>query len=364
MAISRRKFLKTGAGAAAASTLLNSLGACAPQQKAAVPAFSPLNRWPGRCVHNFNRAATENEKANRDVIIAMVDDSIKLLTGEKDVGIAWRSVFPAALSAKSKIAIKVNILNPDFPPHPFVVLGIVEGLKRMSVENNSFAVSNIVIYDSNNRSSFEQAGFSGDLFPGVNMIHHGSTQKDFGDGAHGNTPYAETLHRCDYLINVPGLRGHADYSGKVTLGFKSHYGTYPPKYHNNKTQPFLCDINCTGPVYKKTVLTVFGAIYGLKEGHGPRGEADSYLSYTQKIDPKCTCQPPSTVLMSTDPVTAEYQAIKIMRMRENAPYTIDSMPAFLRASAGIDAGIGANYNIGVIDETKMDVRRIVNGALV
>jgi hypothetical protein len=363
MSLSRRSFLKTGA--AAASSMLPALGVCSSPKTGAVnPAYSPLNKWPGRCVHNYNRTATENLKANRDVVVAMVDDALTLLTGEKDVGAAWKSIFPETFSDKSKIAIKINILNPKYPPHPFVVVGIVEGLKKMQVDGKPFTASNIFIYDSNNRSSFEEAGFRREYFPGVTLAHHGKTQKDFGDGAHGNTPYTETLHQCDFLINVPGLRGHSGYAGKVTLGFKSHYGTYPPKYHDKMTQPFLCDINCTGPVFKKTVLTVLGAIFGLKEGHGPKGDADSYLTYAQKIDAQSTNLTPNTVLMSTDPVTAEFQAIKIMRMRDGKPFTVKSMPAYLRSSAGIPAGLKVNYNIGIIDEAKMDVRRIVNGKAV
>ncbi len=362
MALSRRAFLKTSAGAAAASSMLPALGVCSSQPaQGAEPSYSPLNKWPGRLVNNYNRAATDNLKANREIIVAMVNDAVTLLTGEKDVGAAWKSIFPKELTTESEIAIKINILNPKYPPHPFVVVGIVEGLKSMQIDGKSFPASGIYIYDSNNRSTFEQAGFLKEYFPGVTMNHHGKMQRDFGDGAHNNTPYVETLNKCDYLINVPGLRGHSGYAGKVTLGFKSHYGTYPPLYHNKDTQPFLCDINCTGPVFKKTVLTVFGAIFGLKEGHGPRGDADSYLSYTKKIDAATTNPAPNTVLMSTDPVTAEFQAIKIMRMRDNRPFTVESMPAYLRSSAGVPAGLDVNYNIGIIEEEKMDIRRIVNG---
>jgi uncharacterized protein (DUF362 family) len=365
MALSRRVFLKTSVGAVAASSMLPALGVRASKSKdAAQPSYSQLNLWPGRCVHIYNAGATEGPLVNREVVTGMVDDAIMQLTGEKNVGAAWKKIFPATLSEKSKIAIKVNILNDKYPPHAYVAVGIVEGLKKIMVNGKPFPASNISIYDSNNRATFERAGYLDEYFPGVSLVHHGKTQKDFGDGAHDNTPYAETLNTCDFLINLPGLRGHKGFAGNVTLGFKSHYGTYPPKYHNVNTQPYLCDINCTGPVYEKTVLTVVGAIFGLREGNGPWGEADSYLTYAQKIDAKTTQESPNTVIMSTDPVTAEFQAIKVMRMRDGKPCTLESMPDYLKASAGVPTDIGVSYNIGVLAEDKMDVRRIVNGKVV
>jgi uncharacterized protein (DUF362 family) len=337
-----------------------------PSKSPAVPltaGYSPLNKWPGRCVVNYNRQATKGPVADEKIIKTMVDDSIKLLTGQKTVGQAWQEVFPG-LSLQTKIALKINILNVEVPPHPFVVMGIVQGLQQMGLGKDKFPAVNISIYDANNGITFDQAGFTAARFPGITMNHHGSAFKNFGDGAHQNAPYAETLNACDYLINVPGLRGHQPMAGSVTLGFKSHYGTYPPTYHDEAlTPPYLRDINCTGPVFKKTALTVLGGIFGLKEGHGPRGSADEFLVYAKTIDPASDNPSPNTVLMSTDPVSAEMQAIKILRLREAKPYSLETMPHYLRASAGITGVLDPTYNIGILDETKMDLRRIINGKI-
>jgi hypothetical protein len=67
-------------------------------------------------------------------------------------------------------------------------------------------------------------------------------------------------------------------------------------------------------------------------------------------------------MMSTDPITAEMQAVKMMRVNNGGGYGVDDMPDYLKESAGIDAGLsGATKNIGVIDEADMDIRRIING---
>jgi peptide deformylase len=65
--------------------------------------------------------------------------------------------------------------------------------------------------------------------------------------------------------------------------------------------------------------------------------------------------------MSTDPISAEMQAIKIMRINNKGAYTITDMPPYLQASAGMAAtGFPSNYNIGIIDESQMDIRKMVN----
>jgi len=121
-------------------------------------------------------------------------------------------------------------------------------------------------------------------------------------------------------------------------------------------------MNCTGPVYNKTVLAVCSGIYGMNEGNGPAGSADNYTTYAQSIDKTSTTQCPTTIIMSTDPVSAEMQTIKMMRINKGGAYATANMPPYLQASAGMTAsGFTPTYNIGTIDEAQMDIRKIVNG---
>jgi hypothetical protein len=150
----------------------------------------------------------------------------------------------------------------------------------------------------------------------------------------------------------------------MTLGFKSHYGTYPATYHDDNMKEYFRDINCTGPVYDKTVLTVSSAIYGLKIGHGPRGDADSFLTYTKTMDPDTSKPGPDTIIVSTDPITNEFQEIKIMRIRDGLTYNVSDMPDYLKISGGVSvSGYSPTLNIGVINEANMDCRVIINGNL-
>ena len=104
----------------------------------------------------------------------------------------------------------------------------------------------------------------------------------------------------------------------------------------------------------------------MNEGNGPHGSAEIYSRYAKSIDPSSETQAPTTIIISTDPVSAEMQAIKMMRLNKNPTglFTVAAMPAYLKASAGVSGALTPTYNIGVIDESKMDVRRIINGVVV
>jgi hypothetical protein len=171
------------------------------------------------------------------------------------------------------------------------------------------------------------------------------------------------LKNAAFLINVFSPRGH-NVGSKFTLGFKSHFGTYSnaSAMHTNAAQN-IRDLNCTGPVFTKNVLSVCSGIYGMNEGNGPAGSADIYTTYAQSIDPTSTNQCPTTIVMSTDPVSAEMQAIKMMRINKKETYALADMPTYLQASAGMTAtGFTTVNNIGVIDESQMTVLKIINGA--
>jgi hypothetical protein len=358
----RRNFLKITAVGAAGIALSGGLAKTVLGKDSAVLANGPGNKWPGRVVINFNKNAVTRNGINAtpvdSVIEKMVDDTILLLTGASTVGAAWKAIFPSTLTAQSKIAIKINILNNGLSaPSPFSVMPITAGLRQMDFNGTKFPAANITIYDMNNGNSMDSAGYTAARFPNIKLVK--DTSVNPGDGAStGGTvqPYATTLRDAAFLINVFSPRGHGAEYGSVTLGFKSHYGTYPPAH----TTPSLRDFNCTGPVFDKTVLSVCSGIFGQNIGNGPGGSPEDYTTYAKTMDPTATLAP-TTIILSTDPVSAEAEAIKMMRLNKGQAYDVASMPDYLKASAGIAGALDPTYNIGIIDESKMDIRRIVNG---
>lgn len=339
---------------------------------AASPALSagPGNKWPGRVVINFNRNAVSGTGTPvPDVIKKMVDDAILRLTDQTTLGAAWKAVFPSSLTASSKIAIKVFCAEPNVPTHWSSIKAITDGLQQMDFNGTRFPAANITLYEGNASNRFSQAGFNATNLPGIRMEYWPAGGfADGGDGAFSNRAYAGTLKNADFLINVFSPRGHS-IGSTFTLGFKNHYGTYELNtnksgdLHTNAAQN-LRDMHCVGPVFKKNVLSICSGILGMNESHGPTGSADIYSNYVKSIDPASTCQAPATIIMSTDPVSCEMQTIKMMRLNKSpaGKYGVSDMPTYLQASAGISGALsGTVYNIGIIDESKMDIRRITNG---
>jgi hypothetical protein len=337
----------------------------------------PGNKWPGRVVINFNKTAvTGTSTPVVSVIQTMVDECIKRLTDQTTVGAAWKAVFPPSLSLQSKIAIKVNTANSGLPgTHWSSVKQIADGLAKMDFSGTPFPKANITIYDMNFMGHLDEAGFKKTNFPDTSIAF--TSLVDGGDGAMGNKRYASVVKDADFLINVFSPRGHTypPAGSQFTLVFKSHVGTYAsdyqdtgegsgPSLHANLVQN-LREMNCTGPVFKKTVLCVCYGIFGMNEGHGPGGSADFFTNYGKTIDSSTKSQAaPTTIMMSTDPISAEMQAIKMLRLNANpaGKYDVANMPPYLKASAGITGALeGSTYNIGVIDESNMEIRRIING---
>jgi hypothetical protein len=360
----RRGFLKTmatGAAGAAVVTLV-------PRSvRAAAMTAGPGNKWPGRIVIDFNKNAVTNAAAgtvDETVAKAMIHDCVRVLTGESSLGQAWKAIFPSSLSADSKIAIKVPLgcANSVTAPHWSSVKAVTDGLLQMDFDGTKFPAPNITIYEMHCSDNFVNFGYTSTRFGDVHILR--DSESDHGDGADGER-YADTLNSSDFLINVFRPGGHDTAFGGFTLGFKNHYGTYPAREHGAGAHAYLRDINCIGPVYQKNVLSVCVGLFGQAEASGdPHSASISYATYAKTVDSSITgsTAAPCTIMMSTDPITAEMQAVKMMRLNNGGGYDVGDMPKYLRESGGVDAGLsGSTQNIGVIDEAEMDIRRIING---
>ena len=341
----------------------------------------PGNKWPGRVVINFNKnAIKEDSMSSLDpaVVQQMVDDSILCLTGESSLGAAWKAVFPSSLTAQSKIAIKVYSASPQTPSNWEAIKAMTDGLQQMDFNGTKFPAANITLYEGNASNRHSQAGFTAANLPGIKIEYWGRDQ--FADGT-GNEAageikdraYAPTLKNADFLINAFNSHGTNASWSSFTLGFKNHCGTYELfkpidiHYSGNSNATELCqqslrDMNCTGPIYKKTVLSACIGLVSNFEGVGPLKYPDDYSKYCRLMDPTSTCRNSNTIIMSTDPISCEMQTVKMMRMTKGGKYGVSDMPKYLQASGGVSGALsGTVYNIGVIDESKMEIRHVLNG---
>lgn len=370
--VSRRTFLKgTTATATAALTHGTLTNVFAQQSTELKP--GPGNKWPGRVVVNFDKSAVtwdgSNASAVPAVIQTMVNDSVLFLTEKEDIGEAWKAVFPASLSAQSKIAIKVPLgcATQKVAPHWAAAKAIIDGLQKMDFNGTKFPVANITVYDMRCQNKLQSYGYTTANLGNVKIVYD-SQGSGYTDGAivnNRNLQYAKSL-QADFLINLFRPGGHGSYVEGFTLGFKNHYGTYAVEHDGGKAPGYLRDINCTGVVYNKNVLSICYGIFGAAENSGSPGSSDvPYFDYAKGIDSSITNtkHPPCTIIMSTDPITAEMQTIKMMRQAKSPPKAFDkaSMPKYLQASGGASEALNPTYNIGIIDEAEMDIRKIING---
>jgi len=367
MSISRRSFLKTSA-AATAMTIAGGAAGKVLGETTGTPS-APGNKWPGKVAINFNKTAVTGTSSNPkvdDVVVAkMVDDTIMLLTGEKTVGAAWKAIFPSTLSATSKIAIKTNFYNNTLVcPHWSSLLAMAKGLAQMDFGGTTFPLANITIFESNTPNSFDSAGYTTARFQGISLVK--DSQSSYNDCATGESKYCTSLNKADFMMNVFGCRGHDSYAESVTLGGKSHYGTYPPGVHTAPAFSVrIANLMATGAVNKKLVLSVCSAIFANNEGTQYQSGPADFTAYSKKMDSTATSTFAScTIIMSTDPVSTDMQAIKVLRMNKDKTTGVNDMPKYLRACAGISGALSVNYNIGVLDEAKMDIKKIINGTVV
>jgi hypothetical protein len=376
MALSRRSFLKSSAAAGAFTMTGGAAKAVLAEKTSATFAPSPVNKWPGKVVVNFNKDAVSNNTTIGDpqvkVIKKMVDDSILALAGKTDLGEAWKEIFPTSLSTTSKIAIKTNFYTTTMcRVHWSVIQGITEGLQKMNFNGTAFPAGNITVFEAFAPNSLTSAGYTSDRFPGINLVFEtdNTVVKNVSDAAKGETNgYVPSLKNADFLINTSGIRGHMAYTEGYTILYKSHWGTYSrtSPAHTDKGDAFsirAANLMCSGAIYNKQVLCVAGGLISNKKGSGINDGPVDYSIYAKKMDPNCTTKASSTIILGTDPVSVEMQAIKVMQINENKTYAVADMPKYLRASAGDSAALsGTVYNIGKIKEEEMSIKTIINGA--
>ena len=279
--------------------------------------------------------ATDGVKAiNTASVQAMMDESIKQLTGEPSVADAWGSVLPD-FEEEHIVAVKVNAITPTHPTHPEVVDAIVTGLTAAGVPEN-----NIIIYDTSN-SKLTSCGYTynaGDV--GVRCF--GTTEKGWGYDQDNPVEIlgmkrmlSSIVTRCDHLINVPALRVHIDRYG-VTLSLKNHYGSVdnPNSLHNNFATA-CATLNSQEAIKDKTRLIVIDGLFGFW--------GSNRSMFIQDFAP-------NSLIVSKDPVAADYIGKEMLdeeRAKHNEPPR--NVPLLEKAA---EMGLGTN------DPEKIELRLV------
>ena len=339
--VSRRDFLKyVGAG---------TLGLVA--RPKLLPAFegrlfSPFD--PSDVVQCFHEGATSGSTINEPVVQMMVDESIMALAGIRNVGEAWKTVFPGITDA-SIIGIKVNCINSQFPTHPPVVNCMVNGLAQMDVGGALFKKNNVIVWDRTNNEltacgytkytgtdpdtarcfGTNEAGYGYDS--GITFNVNGSSQK----------PSKILSQTIDYLIDAAVLRTHSQ--GVVTLNMKNHYGSvHNPGglQHSSGCSPAVPALNqqIRDLITPNNIQKLFfiDGLFGLYSG-GPGGSPN--------FNPK-------VLLMSKDPVACDKQGQNVI----NAERVLHSLSPL--DAAQIRVAADPPYSLGSLDINLIELNNV------
>jgi uncharacterized protein (DUF362 family) len=281
--------------------------------------------------------ATTDMSINAAVVRTMMNAGIRALTGEYDVGEAWKSLFPG-IGTSSSIAIKVNCLNSLMPTHPEVTEAVVLGLKQMSFGGIPFPENNIIIYDRLD-TELSSAGYS--------LNTSGAGVRCFGTdsgGGYSSESYdvygrPERISRivadmADYLIDISVLKSHS--MAGTTLCLKNHFGTcdHPNGLHGVNCDPYIPALNALAPIRDKQCVNVCDAVLGIVSG-----------SYPQIA--------PNKIIISRDVVAVDYWGRDIL-----ANEGCSTIPL----ADHIDTAAEEPYSLGTNDPAEMDVVNITDPA--
>jgi len=256
----------------------------------------------------------------QSVLDKMLGRSVAKLMNASTGAEAWKKLF----SPGDVIGIKVNCLcGKGVATHPEMVTAVVSGLRMAGVREE-----NIIIWDRSSRDLMK-CGYK------INKDKSGvkcyGDDDDWGEvitrGAFKGRITKFISEKCNGFVNVPILKSHG-ITG-ISCCLKNHYGSFdnPGSHHDNHCNPAMADFNSLPVVRKKTRLVVVDAIRPQYEG-GPDLKPEMQWNYY-------------SLLVSTDPLAADYQGLKIIERKRNElnmqPFG-DKVTAWLEAAR--ERGVG------------------------
>jgi uncharacterized protein (DUF362 family) len=338
--VSRRDFLKyVGVGA---------LGLVAKPKL-----LSALDRglWPALdasdVVQCFHDGATSGSTINEAVVQMMVDESIMALAGIRNVGEAWKTIFPG-ITDSSIIGIKVNCASPQTPTNPEVVNCICNGLAQMDV-GTLFKKNNIIVWERTN-SELAAAGFTKYTGTDPDTVRcFGSNESGYGFDSgvtlnvNGSSQHPSVIlsQTIDYLISAAVLKTHS--SGVVTLNLKNHYGSVHNAsglQHSSGCSPAIPSLNqqirdvITPNNIQK--LSFIDGLFGMYSG-GPSGPPNFK---------------PKLLLMSKDPVACDKQGQNVINI-ERALHSLPPLDA-----PQITTAAEPPYSLGSLDINLIELNNL------
>jgi uncharacterized protein (DUF362 family) len=345
--LDRRQFI---VGAAASATALaagtRGLAQSSPSQRGLAPAgslaatppagFTPMSA-PGRVVKvtRPNSLRPGGLFPTQEAATTLVDRAVRELTGESDLGAAWRHfVHPS-----DRVGIKVNGLGlRNMASNKETVVAIINGLMAAGVP-----ASQIVVYD-------QWQGFLGatrltrrDVPQGVRLLTHNNAILGRETRvASGRTQYAQALLDCTAIVGVPLVKDHS-LSGFTGAMKNMTHGSIrnPEDFHRHQCSPQIAELYAHEAIRSRVRLHVMDAFKVLYD-RGPQDNPAARVPY-------------NAVMVSTDPVALDRIGAEIVN-QFRAQNRMQSLERRGTPPRYIDHG--AQLGLGIADRARIDLREI------
>jgi hypothetical protein len=204
------------------------------------------------------------------VVLQMLDDGLRTLTGLGDAPAVWRLLFEEG----EKVLLKVNCIAYGGPTQPAVVYAVARRL-----QDSGLRAEDILIFDRTD-NELASAGYAVNAGgPGVQC--HGTR----GEGSEialsqARVRFYQEIDGSDAIINLPTPKQHG--GAGISVSLKNHYGSVnnPGALHGNWCDPAIAELNAQPNIRDKTRLVV-GAALNVSPGdwNQPQRENAILLSF-------------------------------------------------------------------------------------
>lgn len=264
--------------------------------------------------HLTHRRVIDGTKVHESLLIEMIEDGLKLVTGVERGPDAWNRL----LKSDDRIAIKFNqVGEKELNTTPAMAAALVK-----SLGGAGFAPERIVLIEAplwltrtlKTRPCVH--GFSGG-------------EVSFGSGSE---ELAAVLQDVTAVVNVPFLKTHNIAGMTGCLKNLSHaLIRRPGRYHANACAPFVGDIVALPQIRSKLRIHIVNALRAVYKG-GPLVTPDNLWTH-------------SGVLLSTDPVAADAVGVSLINTQREAvklPTIGDADARIPHVRAAADRGLGTD----------------------
>ena len=254
-----------------------------------------IKQYRGRVISIRSRKKTPLTK---EELGSMLDRGIVSLTGIKDANEAWCSKF----SRDDHVSIKVNCLGGiQMSSNPLITLALVDRLIMCGVRDK-----NIIIWDRSTRE-LKESGYpvriGGNETQCFGTDEVGYYPELFENGSVGSLFSRIMTDYSNKLINVPVLKDHGICG--MTFAMKNHFGAInnPNKYHLNKCNPYIPDLNSLDIIRNEETLIV-GDATKIQAFGGPSFKGQWAVQH-------------NGILMGDDPVAIDRKGLELLAEERN-----------------------------------------------